>query len=175
MTKRKPCQCWGAKELAVLRKRKQEMEDELAKITLQLASAAVFDSVREATTTASTCDCPAPETHHGGIVPYGSTDQEMKESSPLLNKVPPDHIVIRGYPDNLSHDWEECFSHVRSEEDFENEKGHNESEFYLNSSMFGRGKIEIMSIFLGVDTWWLVSYVYFTTLYPQLSPNDSWP
>mmetsp|Transcript_5459 Transcript_5459/g.10587 ORF Transcript_5459/g.10587 Transcript_5459/m.10587 type:complete len:373 (-) Transcript_5459:105-1223(-) len=125
----------GPKDVAALRKRKQQMEDELAHITLQLASvAATSDSVKEATTTASTCDCPAMETHHGGMVPYGSTDQDMKETSPLLNT----HIVIGGYHHPEHHDWEECFSHVRSEEDLENEKIHNESEFYLKSSMFGR-------------------------------------
>lgn len=137
----------GPNDIAALRKRKQQMEDELAQVqrqilTLASAEATTTDSVKaEGTTTATTCDCPAPERQHrAGVVPYGSTDS-LKESSPLLSEDPPDQIVIGNYyQDHLSHDWEECFSHVRSEEDLENEEIHNESEFYLKSSMFGRGK-----------------------------------
>lgn len=128
----------------VLRQRQQQVEDELAQIKRELAKMTTTKRSSELVdgTTSSTCDspevpnepqqkrCPAPG------VPYGSMDNKPTELSPLFNHVLPDHIAF-GNGDH--HEWEECFSHVRSEEDLDNEKVINESEFYLKSSMWERG------------------------------------
>ena len=152
-------------ELNALQERQKQVEEELAWIKRQVmtatSEAADYYSVKEATTTASTCDCAAVPLRQQQQqqpmqacrpVPYGSTD----EASPLLEQgkmkknngpsskddteesPPPEHIMLFGTSGD-HHEWEECFSHVRSEEDLENEKVHNESEFYLHSSMFARG------------------------------------
>lgn len=151
-------------ELIALQERQKQVEEELAwikrQVTTATSEAADYYSVKEATTTTSSCDSaavPSRKQHQHPKqacrpVPYGSTE----EASPLLEhrkmqtitdgssckdteeSPPPDHIMLFGTAGD-HHEWEECFSHVRSEEDLENEKIHNESVFYLHSSMFARG------------------------------------
>ena len=137
-------------DLIALQKRQQQIEEELAWIKRRVMES--NDSVKEGTT-ASTCDCAIPplseQKGRCRPVPCGSViacDKEPSDSTPLLNKQgdeeqspPPDHILLFDSVGE-NHEWEECFSHVRSEEDLDNEKVHNESEFYLKSSMFARGK-----------------------------------
>lgn len=164
-------------DVIALKKRQQEVEEELVRIKQRIALANTDDSLKEGTT-ASTCDCAIPSPipkgcpQVDGLVPYGSMDQKITESSPLMNKTMPDHIVIG---EHELHDWEECFSHVRSEEDLENEKIHNESEFYLKSSMFARGKRLDSLLCRGIKLTWFHPLTLDSCDPPQPFRNDSLP